>query len=199
MKRDVKMLEEISALFIKSGAKTVTMDDIAREFGISKKTLYQKYKNKEVLLEEVLMHSIEKLLLKMKGLDNKIDNAVERMFARDQEIENMSETNDSIMIRQLTKYYPQIFNKHMLYFTESFSEILIDNIKRGRKQKLYRENFDEVMYAKLFAQLVMTYHTSPVLDRKEITRDNYHQQSLDFYMNAITTDKGKAIMENLAS
>jgi len=37
------------------------------------------------------------------------------------------------------------------------------------------------------------------LDRKEITRDNYHQQSLDFYMNAITTDKGKAIMENLAS
>ncbi len=145
------------------------------------------------------MHSIEKLLLKMKGLDNKIDNAVERMFARDQEIENMSETNDSIMIRQLTKYYPQIFNKHMLYFTESFSEILIDNIKRGRKQKLYRENFDEVMYAKLFAQLVMTYHTSPVLDRKEITRDNYHQQSLDFYMNAITTDKGKAIMENLAS
>ena len=48
MVKDIELLEKVADLFIYYGAKTVTMDDIAQELKISKKTLYQKYKNKEV-------------------------------------------------------------------------------------------------------------------------------------------------------
>ena len=52
------------------------MDDVAREFGISKKTLYQKYKNKEALLEEVLDFKLSHIIQKMQKLDVEVENAV---------------------------------------------------------------------------------------------------------------------------
>lgn len=195
MEKDIELLEKVSELFIQNGAKTVTMDDIAQELKISKKTLYQKYQNKEALLEEVLEYKLEKVIAKMRNLDETIENAVERMYSRDQDIERASRTNDSIMLRQLIKYYPQIFNKHMLFFSERLSEILVHNIERGRKQGLYREDFDAYFYSKLFFQLTMTYDNSPFLDTTNISREQYQQETLNFYMNAITTQKGKEAMK----
>ena len=52
MKNTRCTLDRLFDMFRTHGAKTLTMDDIAREFCISKKTLYQKYKNKEELLTE---------------------------------------------------------------------------------------------------------------------------------------------------
>ncbi|WP_029034567.1 TetR/AcrR family transcriptional regulator [Salinimicrobium terrae] len=197
MEKDTELLEKVTKLFLHNGAKTVTMDDIAQELKISKKTLYQKYQNKEALLEEVLAYKLEIVLSKMKNLDETIDNAVERMFARDEDMERASRTNDSIMLRQLIKYYPQIFNKHMLYFSEKLSEILVHNIERGRKQGLYREDFDAYFYSKLFFQMTMTYDNSPFLDTTQISRAQYQQESLFFYMNAITTEKGRKLLQEI--
>ncbi|MCX2836984.1 TetR/AcrR family transcriptional regulator [Salinimicrobium sp. MT39] len=195
MEKDIEFLEKVSELFIQNGAKTVTMDDIAQELKISKKTLYQKYQNKEALLEEVLTYKLEKVIAKMRNLDETIENAVERMYSRDQDIEKASRTNDSVMLRQLIKYYPQIFNKHMLFFSEKLSEILAHNIERGRKQGLYREDFDAYFYSKLFFQLTMTYDNSPFLDTTNISREQYQHETLNFYMNAITTEEGKEVMK----
>ena len=191
MNRDIEILEKVLQLFLQNGAKSVTMDDIAQELKISKKTLYQKYQNKETLLEEALSYKLEKVLTKMKDLDQTVDNAIERMFARDEDIERASRTNDSIMLRQLIKYYPQIFNKHMLYFSERLTEILVHNIKRGRKQGLYREDFDAHFYSKLYFQMTMTYDNSPYLDTSQISRTEYQRESLLLYMNAITNEKGR--------
>lgn len=197
MEKDTELLDKVTELFLQNGAKTVTMDDIAQELKISKKTLYQKYQNKEALLEEVLTYKLEKVIVKMKNLDETIDNAVERMFARDEDMERASRTNDSIMLRQLIKYYPQIFNKHMLYFSDKLSEILVHNIERGRKQGLYREDFDAHFYSKLFFQITMTYDNSPFLDTTQISRTQYQQESLFFYMNAITTEEGRKILKKI--
>tara|TARA_R100000988_G_C3962780_1_gene147112 strand:- start:377 stop:976 length:600 start_codon:yes stop_codon:yes gene_type:complete len=197
MENDKNIIEKVSKLFLEYGAKAVTMDDIAKALRVSKKTLYEKYKSKEVLIEETLVYGIEKVLQKMKDLDNKIDNAVERMFARDEDIEKMSQTNNSIHLKQLMKYYPEIFNRHMFYFSERLSEILVHNIERGRKQGLYREDFDEQFYAKLFFHLAMSIDGSPYFKTEDLSRREYQQKTLRFYMNSITTEKGKEVMKNL--
>lgn len=197
MEKDTELLSKVSQIFLKNGAKTVTMDEIARELRVSKKTLYEKYQNKDTLLEEVLSYSLEKVLEKFNDLDETIENAIVRMFARDTEIEKASRTNDSIFLRQLLKYYPQIFNKHMLYFSGKLSEILMHNVERGRSQGLYRKDFDAYFYSKLFFQMAMSYDNSPYLDTQEISRSRYQEEALLFYMNAITTEKGKEVMRGL--
>ena len=197
MEEKTILLSKATQLFIENGAKSVTMDEIAKEFGISKKTLYQKYKNKEELLEEVLKYKLQEVIERLKYLDENIDNAVARMFCRDEEIDKVSHSNNNILIRQLLKYYPAIFHKHMLNFSTKFSEVLVHNIEKGRKQGLYREDFDPELYAKLFFQLVMSYDSSPYFDVELIERENFMQETMFFYLNAITNEKGKEVLKNL--
>lgn len=184
-------LQKATELFIEHGAKTLTMDDVAKEFGISKKTLYQKYKNKEALLEDVLAFKLEEIITKMKKLDLEIDNAIERMFCRDEDIERAIMSNESTLIKQLVKYYPTIFIRHMTDFSDKFSEVLVHNIEKGRKQGYYRKDFDAKVYASVFFQVMMSYHNSMFIDTAEISMEKFRMLVMDFYMNAITTEKGK--------
>lgn len=190
-------LSKTAQLFIENGAKSVTMDEIAKEFGISKKTLYQKYRNKEELLEEVLKHKLQEVIDRLQYLDDNVENAVERMICRDEEIDKVSHSNNNILIRQLLKYYPVIFHKHMLNFSSKCSEVLVHNIEKGRKQGFYREDFNAEMYAKIFFQLVMSYDSSPFFDTEVIEREYFMQETLMLYINAITNDKGKEVLKSL--
>lgn len=192
-----QFLERASELFIEHGSKTLTMDDVAKEFGMSKKTLYQKYKNKEALLEEVLDFKLNTIINKMQQLDVKVENAVERMFCRDEQMERAINSNKSMMVKQLVKYYPAIFNKHMVNFAEKFSEVLIHNIKKGRSQGFYREDFNEEIYSKLFVQLMMSYDSSPILEHEKVEREEFNHEVMMLYMNAITTEKGKQILKKV--
>ena len=187
-------LDKVAGLFIEHGAKTLTMDDIAREFGISKKTLYQYYSTKEALLEEVLKYKLKEVVVRLKNLETRTENAVERMYCRDAMIEQAIESNNSILLRQLVKYYPAIFNRHMVDFSEKFSQVLAHNTQRGRKQGLYRKDFDELNYARMFFQLAMSYDSSPHLDTEKVDRRQYQQAVMDMYLNSITTEEGKKIM-----
>lgn len=187
-----QFLQKATDLFIEHGSKTLTMDDIAREFGMSKKTLYQLYKNKEALIEEVLDFKLQDMVKKMQKLDIEVENAVERMFCRDEQMERAVNSNKSMMIKQLIKYYPAIFNKHMVNFSEKFSEVLINNIEKGRAQGYYREDFNTEIYSKLFVQLMMSYDSSPILEHEKVERDEFYYEVMMLYMNAITTEKGKS-------
>lgn len=188
---DKSFLEKVAELFIENGAKTLTMDDIAREFGMSKKTLYQKYTTKEALLEDVLEYKLTEVIEKLNKMDRQIENAVDRMYCRDEEIEKAARSNNSVLIRQLLNYYPAIFNKHMMNFSERFTEVLVQNIERGREQGYYRTDFDAPIYASIYFQMVMSYDSSPFLDTSKTDRAEHCNVALNFYMNAITTELGK--------
>ena len=196
MDENTFFLSKASELFIENGAKTLTMDDVAKEFGISKKTLYQKYKNKEELLEEVLEYKLQEVIDRLVYLDENIENSIERMICKDEELDKVSYSNKNILIRQLVRYYPGIFQKHMLNFSEKFSQVMVHNIMKGRKQGFYREDFDAEIYAKILFQLVMSYD-SPFLDTSVIEREYFTRESLLLYMNAITTEKGKEVLKEI--
>lgn len=195
MEDQKQFLRKATELFIENGSKTLTMDDMAREFGISKKTLYQKYKNKEALIEEVLDFKLKEIIEKMRKLDTEVENAVERMFCRDEQMERAVSSNKSMMIRQLVKYYPAIYHKHMANFSEKFTEVLVKNIEKGRKQGVYREDFNAEINAKLFIQMMMSYDSSPIFEVNKINRHDFNIEVMMLYMNAITTEKGKEVLK----
>ncbi|WHF52167.1 TetR/AcrR family transcriptional regulator [Chryseobacterium gotjawalense] len=197
MEEDTIFLTKVSQLFLENGAKTLTMDDIAKAFGISKKTLYVKYKNKEELIEEVLHFKLEEIITRLKYLDQTIENAIERMFCRDEEMDNVADANNTILIKQLIKYYPAIFNKHMIEFSDKFAEVLVHNIEKGREQGLYRTNFDAEVYSKLFFQLLMSMQNPLYVDPATINKAHYKHEIMSMYMNAITNEKGKEILNKI--
>lgn len=197
MEFKTEFLTRVADLFLEFGAKTLTMDEVAREFGISKKTLYQRYRNKEALLEDVLHLKLQEIIDKMQQLDLEIDNAIDRMLCRDEVIDKAVDSNNTVLIKQLLRYYPSIFSTHMQNFYEKFSDVLIHNIQRGRKQGFYRDDFDERIYSKFFFQLIMSYDSSTFVDVSEIERLEYQNGVMEFYLQAITTEKGKQYLKSI--
>ena len=197
MKQNQDFLLRVSQLFVDNGPKAVTMDDVAAAVGISKKTLYQHFRNKEELLEGVLQFNLDRVISKLKHLDGTVENAIERMYCRDEDLEKISHSNNTILIRQLVKYYPAIFNKHMLNFSEKFSDVVVHNISIGRKQGFYREDFDALIYSKIFFQMIMSYDSSPYIDTEKIDREQYKNELMLMYMHAITTEKGRETLNKL--
>ena len=197
MEFKTEFLTRVAELFLEFGAKTLTMDEVAREFGISKKTLYQRYRNKEALLEDVLHLKLQEIIDKMQQLDLEIDNAIDRMLCRDGVIDKAVDSNNTVLIKQLLRYYPSIFSTHMQNFSEKFSDVLIHNIQRGRKQGFYRDDFDERIYSKFFFQLIMSYDSSTFVDVSEIERLEYQNGVMEFYLQAITTEKGKQYLKSI--
>ena len=197
MNEKTEFLRKVLELFLENGAKTLTMDDIAKEFSISKKTLYQQYKNKEELLIAVLDFKLNTIIENIHILDIQTDNAIEKMILREKNFENFSRTNTSLFIRQLLKYYPGIFNQHIIDMNEKISKLLVLNIEKGRQQKLYRTDFNEKLYIKFFLQLMLSYENSPLFEDEEAEREEFCFEAVMFYLYSIATEEGRRILNNV--
>ena len=196
---DTDFLARATSLFIEYGAKSLTMDDVAREFGMSKRTLYQHYPTKENLLEAVLDFKLSDIIRKMERLDIEVQDAVERMFCREQKFDEMITSNKSVMIRQLLRYYPNIFEKHITKFAESFTAVLVRNIERGREQGYYKTDFDAEFYANMFFQMVLSFDGTHVLQEKYPDRNHFNEQVMSFYLNAICNEKGRKKLNEITN
>lgn len=196
MSADKEFLLKVAELFAENGAKTLTMDDIAKEFAMSKKTLYQLYKNKEDLLTEVLDYKLDLVVETLLLNDSKSENAIERMFLREKDFESFSRTNKTTFIRQLIKYYPSIYNQHILSIDEKISKIVTHNIKLGRQQGYYRTDFDERLYIKFLLQLMFSYENSPLFENEVNDRQCFCLEVMVFYMHSIATKKGKDFLKD---
>lgn len=196
MSADKEFLLKVAELFAENGAKTLTMDDIAKEFAMSKKTLYQHYKNREDLLTEVLDYKLDLVVETLLLNDSKSENAIERMFLREKDFESFSRTNKTTFIRQLIKYYPSIYNQHILSIDEKISKIVTHNIKLGREQGYYRADFDERLYIKFLLQLMFSYEDSPLFENEVNDRQCFCLEVMVFYMHSIATKKGKDFLKD---
>lgn len=195
-----EFLSKIWKLFLLNGAKTTTMDDVAKEFSISKKTLYQHYKNKEELLRELLSFIISHVEEELERLNiNSKMCPIEEMFCANKKIKSETEGNKTLFIRQLKKYYNHLYIEHLQDVVKTFSHRITDNIERGRKEGYYREDFNEKTYVNLLLVMMNSYDDSPLINNEEINRGHFCFDVMMFYLNSITTEKGKQILNKIIS
>lgn len=78
--RKINIIQQVSALYQKYGIKSVTMDDVARHLGISKKTLYEFFTDKEDLVSHVLSYEMDQLIENVSKRTANSLNAIEELF-----------------------------------------------------------------------------------------------------------------------
>lgn len=198
MEQKNKFLEKALALFLENGAKTLTMDDIAREFGMSKRTIYQHYKNKEELLDSVLDFHTDMVISKLKAI-TEIENlnSVEKMLIRDEDLQKLSNNQKSIFIRQVKKYYSNLSKKNAIKAYEKLKTIFISNIEQGQKEGLYRKNIDVEVVVKMVIVLMFSYDESPLMESANadgLNQREFSKQVIKFYLNAIVTEEGRKFL-----
>lgn len=187
-----KILCKASEMFINLGFKSVTMDDIANDLAISKKTLYKYFSNKTELVEE----STESFHNSCLGIINHIMeqgyNPIRENFEIKKMFKEMFKNASSSPVYQLKKYYPEIHTKLKKKEIVIFSECIKSNILRGIEQGYYREDINVDLYTEFYFSLVFGIHEN---GDNIASIPELEKEALEYHTRALATDKGKIELE----
>lgn len=175
-----KILIAAEELFFRFGIRNITMDDIARHLGISKKTIYQFFKDKDEVVHSLMLEKIEEDRVRFTKIHEESENFVEETFAVMKALRDILSRVNPVIFHEFFKYYPATWKA----FDDFKNGFILQNIerclKRGQQQGLVRsdinirilsrmrlENLDMGFFGKGFphdkfnmleVQLVMTEH-----------------------------------------
>jgi AcrR family transcriptional regulator len=187
-----KIISKASEMFIKLGFKSITMDDIAGEMSISKKTIYKYFCNKEILIEDstALMHTeIHEII---NNIVSKEHNAIRENFEIRKMFKEMFQSSDTSPIYQLKKHYPEIHEKVMLREINECNTVFKKNIEQGIKQGLYRENINIENYTRFYYNLIFSIKESTSSEKES---QQLELEILEYHTRAMATAAGLIELE----
>jgi len=189
------ILQKAGEIFLKLGFKSVTMDDIANEMGISKKTIYKYFHNKEELVDESLSYLHELIHNSVSCICEKGFNAIEENFEIKNTFKDLFKNTDDSPMYQLQKYYPKTYNKLMADEFCMFKDCILKNIEKGINEGLYRKDIELEIITKFYFSLVMSVHDTNLHKYNKNTINSLEMIALEYHTRAIATEKGIKILE----
>jgi TetR/AcrR family transcriptional regulator, cholesterol catabolism regulator len=182
-------------VFMKFGIKSVTMDDIARELAVSKKTIYKLFSDKNDLVRSIIEHKVELDRAECLHFQHNSENAVDALFNVSRfVIENLSNINPSV-IYDLQKYHPdawQIMVKHKWDFVLS---MIRNNIERGIKEGVYRADMEVETIARLYVGSTDLIIGGDVFPWPEFKFDKLFHETVYFHIRGMANEKGLNYLE----
>ena len=189
------ILKKSGGIFLKLGFKSVTMDDIANELAISKKTIYKFFKNKEDLVDKTVSFLHETMHAAVVGICDVGYNAIQENFEIRKMFKDLLKNSDDSPMFQLKKYYPKTHRKIMAKEYTMFKDCILQNIEKGIQEGLYRKNIDIELTTKFYFSLAMSVHDSSLYTYNRNTLNKLETSVLEYHTRAIATIKGITILE----
>jgi AcrR family transcriptional regulator len=189
------ILHKAAEMFLSYGFKSVTMDDIATEMSVSKKTLYKYFSNKVELVEasvETVQQTIDKAILDVK---NKKFNAIEEEFAVKAIFKEMFKKAKNSPMFQLKKYYPETFQRLKEREVCVFEDCNLDNLINGKKQGLYRKEINNKLIAKFYFTLIFEIFENEAHGKNMQELMKLEYKVLEYHIRAIATPEGVKELE----
>jgi AcrR family transcriptional regulator len=187
-----KIVIKAKEMFLKLGFKSITMDDIAFEMGISKKTIYKYFSNKELLIEESTQMVHEEVRETIESTVAKNHNAIEENFEIRRMFKEMFKYSETSPVYQLKKHYPEVYQRVVGNQIEICQGCFRDNILKGISEGLYRDTIDVENYVKFYYTLIFSISENTALE-KEVS--NLEQIALEYHIRAMATPSGITELE----
>lgn len=182
-----KIIAKATDLFLKLGFKSVTMDDIAGEMCISKKTIYKYFCNKEILIAETTEIVHKAIHQSIDTIVAKNHNAIEENFQIRKMFKEMFKTGETSPAYQLKKHYPEIYGKVMSREINECNAVFKQNIERGIQQGLYRKNILIDTYVGFYYNLIFSIHGNTSSEKES---NELELQALEYHTRAMATLEG---------
>lgn len=186
-------------MFRKYGIKSVTMDDIARELGISKKTLYQYVKDKNDLVRKAMDYQINFDRQTMDDIKRRKLNAVEELLEIGEFVTQTLQSIGTSAIFDVQKYYPELWHSHFEYRVSFVTEAIKENIGKGIKEGYYRKNVNADVIAKFFVIKLENLFDDRIFPPDKYSLAEVYLEYLRYHMMGIASQKGaEYIMEKIS-
>lgn len=185
-----KIINKATDLFLTLGFKSVTMDDIANELAISKKTIYTHFKNKTALVKECTFFVMENISSGIDAICDLGQDPIEEMFEVKKFIMRQLDDDRSSPQFQLQKYYPEISKQlHQSQF-EKMMECTGRNLDRGIQLGLYRQNIDPEFTARLYFVGITGIKDQTLFPPDKFPPNRITDEYLEYHLRGLVTPEG---------
>jgi AcrR family transcriptional regulator len=197
------MLEKIclttEKLFMKYGIKSITMDDVAKELSISKKTLYQFVKDKNELVQHTIMSHINTIDCLSDQLINKENNAIHQILNIAEMVIQIHKDVNPTLIYDLKKFHAETYELFKQHRENNMFEKISDNLKLGIEQNLFRSDLNIPLTTGFYMGLIDLCLSDEIQSLAQTPFTQKFTYMISYHLNAICTPQGKQFMSENAT
>lgn len=189
------ILTEADKLFCQFGIKSVTMDDIAKHLGMSKKTIYQYYKDKKELVQILIKNKMESQVCVMDQNSTESSNAVDEVFRAVIQMESMLSNINPILFYDLQKYHPEAWLIFKNFRESKLFEVIKQNLDWGIKEGYYRKEINlDIISRMRIEQIDMAFnHSLSLVNKYGVFQ--VMKEITEHYLYGICTPLGHRLIE----
>lgn len=196
MEPQEKILKTSLALFFKYGIKHITMDDIAKELGMSKKTIYQFYKEKDDLVNQLCTIELKTQECEFDEMNKTAKDPIHEIMLISEKMMAMMQNINPMFFLDLQKFYPTAFQKFQSFKENCAYKNILINIKRGIELGVYRSDLDVEFVSRLrMAQIDMLMFGN-YFTYEKVSFAKTNALVLDIFVFGICTAKGHKLFNN---
>lgn len=177
-------------LFMKYGIRSVSMDDIASEMGISKKTIYQYFADKEELVAEVIECKIGESQKQCDKDKYNAENAIDETFRAMEMVELMFRHMNPAVILDLKKYHPKAYDKFLKHKNDYLYNTIRHNLTRGIQEGLYRPELNVDIIARFRIESMLMPLDPVFYSGNKLSLADVEHQIIEHYLFGIVSMKG---------
>lgn len=187
-----RILNSALALYSKYGIKSITLDDLCRDLGISKKTLYLHIHDKKDLIRKVMEYERHIQETNTKKMYRAGINAIDELMYVNRMIHENESIHSPTFYFDLKKYYPDLYGEWIEYKRKRMYEVIRRNLQKGIEEGLFRKDLDPDIISRLHMVRTETMHTSEILEDNERSASRFLHEVFRYHIHGICNDKGLA-------
>jgi AcrR family transcriptional regulator len=181
-------------LFFQYGIKSVTMDDIAKHLGMSKKTIYQFFTDKDEIVLTLSKHTQDGHCKNFEAIAENSKDAIDEILQTMKYMVAMFSTMNANLFYDLQKYHPKSWEQFREFKDNFMMDLVVNNIEKGRKQGLYRLDIDPIIVAKLRMEEVEMGMNPRIFPPAKFNLSQVELALLEHWLHGICTLKGHKLI-----
>ncbi len=194
-----KIIEQATALFLRSGIRAVTMDDISREAGVSKRTIYENFQDKDDLLRKCLDFLDEGFRIQHEQIVQESENTIQMVFGfLKLGIKAVNEINP-LFLEDLKRYHLKVWKDVYKINVEKQRVQVLTILKKGINQNLFRKGVDVEIVTILLIEQLRLMNERSVFPREKYSQRVVFENVIINFFRGIATMKGLGLIDKMLS
>ena len=188
-----RILAEAEQLFWKYGVRSVTMEDIAKRLGISKKTIYQHFNDKEQILFQVIQDKTSQNQFDMACMSVEASNPIEEIMQVLDMLQKRADQMSPNLFIDLQRHYPQTFALFKQFKEQYIMRSILENIQKGISQGLYRDDINPAILARLRVEQIELAFNNTIFPEDKYSMLDVQRELMHHFVRGMLTEKGFTI------
>ncbi len=191
-----KIVDQSIQLFLQYGYKSVTMDDIAKHMGVSKKTIYVHFPTKDQLVEQSALNHLDGIIKRINVISKQSKDPIIELYQIKKEALNHLSSEKNSPQYQLQKYYPSLYSKLKEKEFSALSGLFSNSIQEGIQTGIFRKDIDVDFVVRIFFNGIRGITNIKLFPIEIYKIEDLLLNFSEYHLRALCTHEGIIKLEN---